>query len=443
MPGGALVCENQKCFPGLGRRKEYLAAVQRKEKKYRLTAGLLVAATGIGAGDLVISAMAGAETGVTLVWAILFGALLKYAMNEGLARWELATGTTLLQGWIEKLPRGVALYFGAYLVFWAYLVAATLITYVGQGANAIFPLPVEVKTGNLIWGAVHSLAAAVLIFRGGFSWMERVMKFFLVLLFLVILTAAVVVCPDWGAVGRAAVSPSGLTDLDTIVSVLTLMGGVGGTLTILCYSYWLRAQRAAESISMGEVRLDLGVAYGLTALFGVAIMIIAAGVQPERAAGFQLVAAMSEELGKVLGAFGRWAFLLGFWAAVFSSMVGVWNGVPYLFADLVGRYRRKYRGASSTEEPLDKSRPYYQFLAYLTLPPLVLVFSGRPGWIGIAYALSGAFFMPFLAVTILYLNNNAAWMGEHKNRGFSNGLMGLCLLLFLVLFIVKVLELMS
>jgi Mn2+/Fe2+ NRAMP family transporter len=406
----------------------------------RLTAGLLVAATGIGAGDLVISAMAGASSGVTLVWAILLGALLKYGMNEGLARWELATGTTLLQGWIEKLPKWVAIYFGGYLIFWGFLVAATLITYVGQAANAIVPLPVHQKLASLVWGALHSLLAALLIYWGGFKWMERVMKVFLIVLFFVILTAAVLVSPDWSEVMAGVISLEGLTDVTSIISVLTLIGGVGGTLTILCYSYWLRAQRSTEPVAEGEVRLDLGVAYTLTALFGVAIMIIAAGVRPEVATGFKLVTALSIKLGEVLGDFGRWTFLLGFWAAVFSSMIGVWNGVPYLFADFFRQYQDKYFRGDSPQGPLDQSRAYFLFLLYLAIPPLLLVFTGRPGWIGSAYALSGAFFMPFLALTILYLNNNSTWMGRLKNGWFSNLLLSLCLLLFLVLFVVKLAE---
>ena len=32
-------------------------------------------------------------------------------------------------------------------------------------------------------------------------------------------------------------------------------------------------------------------------------------------------------------------FLVGFWAAAMSSLVGVWNGVSLMFADFVGHVR--------------------------------------------------------------------------------------------------------
>src|SRR5690606_25906473 len=60
--------------------------------------GILVAATGVGTGDLVTGALAGSTLGVAVLWAALVGALLKFVLNEGLARWQLATGETVLEG---------------------------------------------------------------------------------------------------------------------------------------------------------------------------------------------------------------------------------------------------------------------------------------------------------------------------------------------------------
>ena len=189
-----------------------------------------------------------------------------------------------------------------------------------------------------------------------------------------------------------------------------------------------------------DIRKDLGVAYALTAIFGMAVLIIGAGVQPEDVNGYGLVLSIADRLEEVLGNFGRWAFILGFWAAVFTSLVGVWNGVPYLFTDFIRRYRARYMGIKG-EGPISTSGWYHAYLWYLAVPPLLLMVFKKPDWISIAYALSGAFFMPFLAVLILYLNNHSAWVGKYRNRWGSNLLLGLCLLLFVVLFVVKFIDL--
>jgi len=85
--------------------------------------GLVIAATGVGAGDLVAAAVSGSRYGFAVVWAAAVGAILKYTLNEGLARWQLVTGTTLLEGWARHLGRWLQYLFVAYLVVWSFVVA--------------------------------------------------------------------------------------------------------------------------------------------------------------------------------------------------------------------------------------------------------------------------------------------------------------------------------
>jgi Mn2+/Fe2+ NRAMP family transporter len=68
--------------------------------------GLIVAASGIGSGDVISATVSGANYGVTLLWAIALGAFLKFALNEGIARWQLATGLTALEGGPNTCPHG-------------------------------------------------------------------------------------------------------------------------------------------------------------------------------------------------------------------------------------------------------------------------------------------------------------------------------------------------
>src|SRR6185436_13828861 len=88
--------------------------------------GLLVAAAGIGAGDIVSATMAGSAHGLRLLWVVALAAFLKCFLNEGIARWQLATGTTALEGWSTQLPWWVRVYFACYLVIWTVSVSAAL-----------------------------------------------------------------------------------------------------------------------------------------------------------------------------------------------------------------------------------------------------------------------------------------------------------------------------
>src|SRR5262245_8287390 len=106
-------------------------------REFRLSAvlgpGLIVAAAGIGSGDVVSATVGGATYGVTLLWAIALGAFFKFVLTEGIARWQLATNLTLLEGWVTYLPAWVKVYFGLYLVFWTVAVTAALTNATGLG----------------------------------------------------------------------------------------------------------------------------------------------------------------------------------------------------------------------------------------------------------------------------------------------------------------------
>lgn len=101
--------------------------------------GIVIAATGVGAGDLIAATVSGARFGTAILWAAVTGAIIKFILNEHLARWQLATGVTLLEGWIRRLPRVVSVYFLLYLLLWSFIVAGALISATGLAAHALVP----------------------------------------------------------------------------------------------------------------------------------------------------------------------------------------------------------------------------------------------------------------------------------------------------------------
>jgi Mn2+/Fe2+ NRAMP family transporter len=391
--------------------------------------GIVIAATGLGAGDLIAASVAGARYGIAMLWAAVIGALLKFTLNEGLARWQLATGTTLLEGWVRRLPRFWSVYFFVYLLLWSFIVAGALMSATGLAVHALAPA-VSVEAG----GAVQSILAAVLVLFGRYRLLEILMKFLIALMFAVVLYCAVALRPDWGSVlGAIAVPrlPEG-----SGFFLLGVIGGVGGSVTLLSYGYWIRERGWSGSGRLRQVRVDLLVAYGLTGLFGIAIMIISAGVSPGVLAGSGMVLAVAGQLGATLGEVGTWCFLIGFWGAVFSSMLGVWQGVPYLFADFVHEWRN-----TDGEKLIDTgSAAYRAYLAFLAIPPMILLWAGKPVWVVLIYSVAGAAFMPLLAGLLLYMNGLRDWLGALRNRWPANLALLAALALFAALFVQELIE---
>lgn len=394
--------------------------------------GLVMAATGLGAGDLIAAAVAGSSYGYLLLWAVLLGAVLKFSLNEGIARWQLSTGHSVLNGIAHHLPIWVSWYFIAFLCLWGFIVAGALMSASGLAAHALFP---QLSVGA--WGAVHGIAGSAIIFLGSYLWLERLMKVSIAVMFFMVIACAFFVTEEFLPLLKGLLTPQ--IPSGSLPLVLAIMGGVGGSVTILCYGYWLEEKKWQGSSHLTTSRIDLALAYSLTAIFGIAVIAVAAGAQAEAMKGTKMALALADQLEKLLGPTGKWFFLCGFWAAVFSSLLGVWHGVPRLFKD--SWHQLRTHNISTDAPPADASQANKSqnlFLLFLTFPPMALLLLDKPVWLVIIYALTGSLFMPFLATVLLYLNNSPHIQVEHKNNWRSNSLLATALLLFLALFALEI-----
>jgi len=378
--------------------------------------GLLVAATGIGAGDLATASFAGSRLGTTVLWAALAGAFLKFVANEGLARWQLATGTTLLEGVVRHFGRLSGWFFLAYLVFWTFFVASALMSACGVTLHALIPVFEDARDGKIVFGILSSLTGVILVLRGGYALFSKIMQVCIGFMFVTVMASAVIVWPGTGEVLHGLFVPSIPQQEGGLSWTVALMGGIGGTVTVLCYGYWIREAGRTGQDDLRTCRIDLIVAYAVTALFGIAMVIIGSTIEID-GRGATLLVTLAETLVESLGPTGRWIFLIGAAGAVFSSLLGVWQAVPYLFADLWGLLRGPERDTSNGETRVDTRSPAYRgYLAAMALLPMAGLFRGF-GEVQKFYAVVGAWFFPALALALLLLNSRSNWVGKsYRNQ---------------------------
>src|SRR3954451_11619681 len=134
--------------------------------------GILVAATGVGVGDIAGAGFAGSKLGYAIIWAAVLGSFIKFVVNEGLTRWQLATGQTLLEGAVIRFGRPVQWLFLLYLLVWSWWVGSALITACGVAGHALFPVFAHAQTGKVFWGISHSVVAVGIVLLGGFKRFE-------------------------------------------------------------------------------------------------------------------------------------------------------------------------------------------------------------------------------------------------------------------------------
>jgi len=269
------------------------------------------------------------------------------------------------------------------------------------------------------WGAAHAVVAALLVAGNRYASFQRLMKALIALMALCVLGCALVAAEDFSGIVRGLLIPT-VPAAGGGAQVLALLGGIGGSVTVICYGYWMRSAGWRGAEKLREVRGDVRLAYVFTGLFGVALVVIAAGVHAQAAGGSRIALEVAERLGAVGGTAMKWVFLAGFWCTVFTAMLGVWQGVPQIFADLAGAW-----GGAAWEAGTRRGRRVeLGALALLAGPPLVLLWFKQPVTVVVAFSITGALVMPFIAGTLLYLNNRRDWMGPLANGWRGNVALG-------------------
>ncbi|MFC7614096.1 Nramp family divalent metal transporter [Actinokineospora soli] len=399
---------------------------------------------------MVATMVAGAQYGTALLWAAVLGTVLKLGLGEGVGRWHLASGTTLLDGW-RRLGRWATGFFGVYIVVWGFVYGATAMSAVGLPLNALF--------GGLsvrYWAMIAGVVGLVLVWLQRYHVFEKFMTVLVLIKFASVVSIAVLVGPDLGDLvsGMAFSLPQGST-----VYVLGLIGGVGGTITMAAYGYWMFAKGWKGTGWLSMMRLDNAVGYLMTGVFVVAMLIVGSTIL----FGQNLTKSDSGllTLGTALGErYGDWArllFLVGFLAVTSTSLLGVWNGVSLLFADWTRTIRLPH-GRRAEEAPVEavvddeagdgegykaraaeRSLPFRGYLLWLTFPPMALLFLDKPFGLTLVYGVLGSVFMPFLAITLMLLLNSKR-ITDGRSGWLSNVVLGASSALFLVLLVTDLVE---
>src|SRR5690606_764018 len=218
--------------------------------------GLLLAATGVGSGDLATGAIAGALLGTAVLWAAVAGSFLKFVVTEGLARWQLATGETLLEGVARRLGPVAVWLFLPYLVLWSFFVGSAQVSASGVTLHAMFPVFEESRAGKIAFGIAAGLAGLAMVWIGGYRLFEIVMRVCIGIMFFTVVVTAALLWPGTPEVLAGLFLPR-IPEAggEGLAWTIALMGGIGGTLTVLCYGYWLREEGMTSPADLRACRV--------------------------------------------------------------------------------------------------------------------------------------------------------------------------------------------
>jgi len=263
--------------------------------------------------------------------------------------------------------------------------------------------------------------------------------------FLTVVSIAVLVSPDLGDLASGLVPrlPEGST-----IYVLGLIGGVGGTITMAAYGYWMFAKGWKGTGWLSMMRLDNAVGYVMTGIFVIAMLVVGSTMLlgqnlTESDSG---LLTLGTALDERYGGWARILFLVGFLAVTSTSLLGVWNGVSLMFTDWTRAIRLPHGKAADDGDAMERfasgeaerSLPFRGYLLWLTIPPMGLLFIDRPFGLTLVYGVLGSVFMPFLAITLMLLLNSKRVTGSGRSGWLSNLFLGAASALFLALLVTDV-----
>ena len=386
--------------------------------------GLVFALTVSGPGSFVSNAAAGATYGYSLVWALAFTVVFRYAWLTTSAKYVLVTGETLLDGY-RRLGRSLVwLVLGATVVV-RHLSNMYKVVLLGECVHLLLPLPFAWSAR--FWSLFSVCLAFAMVFWGGYPTIERFCKILVALMTAGLAVAAFLSHPDYSSLGRALILPglpANRGAYDAVFLVMALIGTEAGSITNLTYSYFLRAKGWSSAADLPRQRVDLFSSIACILVLGTLVQVAAAasvhplGIKLRNAE--DLVRIFSESLGLA----GRLIFGAGMWASAFSGFIGGTTGYALMIVDIgrQGLLKTKERIVSKKPTPETRRDPFFRWsVVFWSFSPLYVLFTTwEPVYLVLMLNALMVVLVPVLAIALLKLTNDKSLLGERTNGWPAN-----------------------
>ena len=298
----------------------------------RLGPGIMLAATAVGVSHLVQSTRAGADYGMTMIWAIVLIVLLKYPAFRFASEYASATGRSLVRAYAQMGRFALAWLIFAMLI--EMLVGASAVSLVTAGVLiSVFDLPISGSTGAII---VAIISALVLI-SGRYANAEKLVKVLVIAFSILTLLATAVAVTQLGSNDRAIFSSFTL-DWTAIAFIVAMTGWMPLPIAVSAFqSVWIREKRRlmGDQFSRRQVVFDLNLGWVLTLILAICFVIMGTAVLFQT--GVEVPASSPQFAALLFSVFtnlaGEWMYPLIAAAGIvviWSTLFAIMDAVPRL-----------------------------------------------------------------------------------------------------------------
>jgi Mn2+/Fe2+ NRAMP family transporter len=386
----------------------------------QLGPGVIISATIVGSGELIVTPKLGASVGMTLLWFIIGGCVLKVFIQLALGRYAVSSGKTTLES-LDLVPgprlRVSWVLWPFFLMFVAMIVQVAGMMGGLASIAQLMGVPVSKKVVAIVFAAV----TAVLLVSGRYKMVERVSLVFVVVFTLCTVAAMFALQSTPYAVTWAEIGEGLSFNLPPSTTVaFAAFGIIGvGAAELIYYPYWCLEKGYGKFVGPQDgtpgwtarargwlkvMQVDAWVACAIYTVATVAFYLLGAAVLHEDGMlveNADMIVTLSAMYQRTFGEWSLWLFLCGAFAVLYSTVFVATAANARLLVDSLSVLRVK-RYADETE------RARWLKYACVAIPvafTCVYLVWESPVTLVLIGALSQGLMLPFLAIAAIYLHH--------------------------------------
>lgn len=387
---------------------------------HTLGPGLIVAALVFGPSKLTITSKIGANFGYDLLWIIIIAIFFMAVYTIIAERIGLGTDRSLLTIIGEKWGRK----FAAVVGMGIFLVCTSFQT--GNSVGVGIAIGELTNTNNNIWIILfNSIGIALLFFRNFYKVLEKVMIFLIGMMLLAFLITLFEVNPNISEVISGFVVPK--IPVGSMGLIIAFMASCFSIVGAFYTSYLVQERKKIKVDSDNKVSRNSSLT-GIIVLgvLSAILMICAAAILQPLGVEVKTATDMSLALRPAFGEAASAVFLVGLFAAGFSSIVGNATIGGTLMSDALGY-----------DSSLDSNKARLLIAVVMVIGAIIAVLFGSAPLELIVFAQSiTIFIVPIIGIAMFLIANDRKVMKENKIGPFLRvaGFLGLCIIMALAIF---------
>ena len=379
--------------------------------------GLIVTASIVGSGEVIVTPKLGANVGFTLLWFIIVGCLMKVFVQIELGRFAVLRGMTTLEA-INTVP-GPRFRVSWLVWLWLFMYIATVFQVAGivGGVADIFKNIGSHWSPN-IWAGIVGASTALLLAIGRYRLVESVSTA-LVMLF-TICTCIAVALLQWTPYHISADEVAhGLSFHlpQNFVVAFAAFGIIGvGASELIYYPYWCLEKGYGRYLGAPDnspawiqrargwlkvMQLDAWTSFAVYTGVTIAFYLLGAAVLHGKGldvTNLNMIATLSHMYQETFGAFGLWIFLIGAFCALYSTAFVATASNARLLVDALNLI-----GITRLAGPDQRAQSIRLWCVLLPIASVLIFWIwGAPVTLVFVGALAQALILPFLAGAAVY-----------------------------------------